>query len=493
MNQISYEDFLNKVDLNQIGDISKIFQKSPKGSLVSTEALGEPDYLFELETSKLMEVKLNGHVSYVFPIKSSSKYARDFSNLTIDIKGGEVKTFINTYTPTSQWINNWKDKKLTGPFDGVVSYQEIPNNFAGYKQKSGTMTMSSIECISWNETYATPYPCDIDDRHMPWDHCEWAGQSGGPGWHVSYTTKTVCYTGGGGGGGSGEPGGNGGGGGETPITNPYPPSTYQPCGVPPSRPSPNVPPCGEPTLVDILIWNLDPLTSNQENYLRSPVRKPLVDKLSNYLHVNWGSQGSLNFAKWSVEHLMSNSLATFDKLGGNVINKPFDFESSQQTYTPKDKEPTSYYWRPKLKKQEDFHEHLSFVPSDTDPIDLFNCHYHAFGDVAGAVKYPGSPKHILAMNITPTWEKVTGNIQVGDRIGYYMPNSAGTGPGWVHSGIVVEVDSDGYATKIASKLGPYYQIIEHHPRDIPESYGSSEASFTVNGKTEPSRIYWRIK
>ncbi|SDD83270.1 hypothetical protein SAMN04488024_10891 [Pedobacter soli] len=42
-------------------------------------------------------------------------------------------------------------------------------------------------------------------------------------------------------------------------------------------------------------------------------------------------------------------------------------------------------------------------------------------------------------------------------------------------------------------MGPYYEIIEHHPRDIPKSYGSNEATFVVNGKTEPSRIYWRKK
>lgn len=80
-------------------------------------------------------------------------------------------------------------------------------------------------------------------------------------------------------------------------------------------------------------------------------------------------------------------------------------------------------------------------------------------------------------------------IKVGDR-DYKNTNNQIE---WTHSAIVTEVDSEGYATKISSKMGPYYEIIEHHPRDIPAFYGSNQASFLPNGKTEPSRIYWRKK
>lgn len=64
---------------------------------------------------------------------------------------------------------------------------------------------------------------------------------------------------------------------------------------------------------------------------------------------------------------------------------------------------------------------------------------------------------------------------------YFTANSGATRDEWLHSGIVVEVDSDGYATKISSKMGEY-DVIEHHPRDIPEQYGSSAPTFTINGR-----------
>jgi len=90
------------------------------------------------------------------------------------------------------------------------------------------------------------------------------------------------------------------------------------------------------------------------------------------------------------------------------------------------------------------------------------------------------------MNITPGWQKVTGNIQVGDRISYHVPNSSGDGADWTHSAIVTEVDSDGFATKVSSKLGAFYQIIEHHPRDISPNYGSNAPTFTIGTVTHPS-------
>ncbi len=304
--QISYTDFLQRVDLNKIGNIGKVFKISPKESLLKTDVMGNQDYQFEIETSQVMEVKLNGHISYVFPLKLSSKYARNFSNLTIDIKDGTVKTFINTYTPTDKWISDWKQKRVVGGFEGEVSYQVIPNSFDFLKPSTSTM---STNCFFWTETYLEPYPCQGsgDQRHMPWEYCPWAGQSNGPGYALTTRMKSVCISGGGGGGtgGEGDPIGGGGGTGD-PITNPFPPSTYQPCGQPPSRPRPGVPPCEEPTLVEHLIYNLGITDATQINYLNSPLRRPLVEQLSDYLHVNVGSQDSQNYARWAIAYLIVN-------------------------------------------------------------------------------------------------------------------------------------------------------------------------------------------
>ena len=248
----------------------------------------------------------------------------------------------------------------------------------------------------------------------------------------------------------------------------------------------------------------DPSITSNAQYLFSvlsisdAVRKQYINTHSQaanemvaYLAVNGSTPENKAFIIWSIWYLITNTAISFEELKNKLINKPFDFQSSQETYIPRDREPASYYWRPKLKKIEDFHVYLTFVPDDTDPKDIYNCYYHAFGEIPNATTEPGSPKYMTEFVLPASWIRVTGNIQVGDRIGYYMPNANGSGPAWTHAGVVIEVDSEGYATKISSKMGAYYEIIEHHPRDIPESYGSNEPSFIVNGKTEPYRIYWR--
>ena len=332
---ISYPDFLQRVDLNKIGNISQVFRNPPKESLLKTSVMGNQDYQFEIETSQVMEVKLNGRVSYVFPIKLASKYARSFSNLTIDIKDGVVKTFINTYTPTDKWINDWRDKKLTGAFKGEVSYQEIPNDFAAIKTKTGTTTMY-IECFSWMEAFPEAYPCDSDDRHMPWEACEWAGKEGGPGYRMAYQMKTVCYSGGGGGGtgGGGDPIGGGGGGTGDPNTNPFPPSTYQPCGEPPSRPRPGVPPCEEPTLVEHLIYNLRITDPTQINYLNSPLRRTLVEQLSDHLYANVGSLESQDFSRWVVAHLAMPGISEDEVAATQMSLAAVTYDFSVQNTVP---------------------------------------------------------------------------------------------------------------------------------------------------------------
>lgn len=47
----------------------------------------------------------------------------------------------------------------------------------------------------------------------------------------------------------------------------------------------------------------------------------------------------------------------------------------------------------------------------------------------------------------------------------YLKDDNGN-PECTHSDTVVESDANGFATKVSSKIG-MYEIIEHHPRDIP--------------------------
>lgn len=66
----------------------------------------------------------------------------------------------------------------------------------------------------------------------------------------------------------------------------------------------------------------------------------------------------------------------------------------------------------------------------------------------------------------------------------------GNNHGLLHSGKVVGVDANGYANEISSKMGTY-EIITHHPRDVPTSYGSTSPTYNYNGTTYKSREYYR--
>lgn len=167
-----------------------------------------------------------------------------------------------------------------------------------------------------------------------------------------------------------------------------------------------------------------------------------------------------------------------------------------------DEEPASYNWRNKLTddwdaylNQEPPHRIHNGVGVEIPNPESFNCHYHTFHDVdpsalIGSQASDGWPK-IFDNVLLQNWQKVTTNIKVGDVVLYFREGI--NGPNTLsHSGKVVGIDAQGNATLISSKMG-IYQIITHHPRDIPVSYGSNQATYISNGTTYPSRIYFRKK
>lgn len=497
INPISYADFLKKVNIDKIGRVGKIFSSNPKGTFVNTDVLKDENLGLEIEISNIKELSLKGRTSYIFPIKLLSKYAQTFSNLTIDIKGDTVKTFVTTYKPTLRWIKDWKAKKF-GAFEGEVSYNDISlANVGGFSSKKGAISTMSINCVSWTEAFPVAYPCNSDDRHMPWEACEWAGQPDGPRYEIGYQTKTVCMSGGGGGEGSGNGNNQGGGGGNTIPNTPY---GYEPCDQPPGRPNPDVPPCEEPTMAENLISLLglnETEHQSQINFLMNPTKNLLVQKMNSYLWVNEGSLESQLFLLWAIQEFMVRPNISLEEL--EIL---YQVVVQHQNYVPRDREPVSYFWRTRLSDtngSDNFENHLTeTTPKYTYPngqptinTDAYNCHYHAFGSEFAAEVDPDHPKWVIKITLpAKKWEVVTGNIQVGDRVLYF-----GNQNGEVllsHSGIVTEVDVDGYATKISSKMGTH-EIIEHHPRDIPVSYGVTAPNFTINGQSHPSRLYWRRK
>ncbi|WP_410222268.1 hypothetical protein [Pedobacter sp.] len=236
------------------------------------------------------------------------------------------------------------------------------------------------------------------------------------------------------------------------------------------------------------------LNGGEAAYLEG--HQQIFDAISGYLAQNPSSVDADAFAKWAVGQFMVRS-----NISLGLLDNIYDVVR-YQNYIPRDREPTSYNWRSKLTTS-DFSNYLT----ETTPlwienngievrnIEAFNCHYYAFGPVYATATLEHYPKWVTEMQLTSkNWNQVTGNVQVGDRVTYYK-NTNGQVE-WVHSAIVIEVDTDGYATKVSSKMGTY-QILEHHPRDIPPSYGIPDPTFTVNvgtgTATYPSRIYWRKK
>lgn len=177
-------------------------------------------------------MKVNGHTIYVFTAKLSSKRAISFQNLTIDEGPDQTLAFINTYTPTKKWINDWKKGKgKAGKFEGDISvvYLKLDNttNAAGNAPINGKIsaiknTNSIANAQGCNTTtyyYEVPYFCG-SGNHGPGDpRCVLTGEDAA-GYTIVSSTVTECDP--------NHPGGGGGGG-----TSPTPPGDYAPCeGVP---------------------------------------------------------------------------------------------------------------------------------------------------------------------------------------------------------------------------------------------------------------------
>jgi hypothetical protein len=221
--------------------------------------------------------------------------------------------------------------------------------------------------------------------------------------------------------------------------------------------------------------------------------------VGNFLNLN---QNLGQIAMWSLLDIRSGTTTwgQFETLAVLFQN---------QNYVPRDNEPTSYNWR-NLLTSNTIGNYLT-IPEPWEIKDnngndipnpaVFNCHYHSFGPNYILATRPGYPKYVENVDLTK-FNKVTGNIQVGDIVLYFVPNPSKVGVGIQHSAVVTEVDVNGYATKVSSKMG-IYQILEHHPRDIPTDYGVNASTFTIDipatpnipasTKTYPSRIYFRKK
>lgn len=184
---------------------------------------------FALQTDSIKMLNANGHTSYIFPVKLSSPRAVTFQNLTIDQSPGGTKIFVNTYTPTQQWIADWRAGKA-GKFEGEISVSYLNgdsnpsslkgsnNNMAAngkiaYTNVPNKIMLEQEACSTTTYYFALPYNCG-SGQHGPGDPgCYLTGDDRAGIAYISFDITTCTPTGGGGGG-----------------TSPTPPGDYDPCG-----------------------------------------------------------------------------------------------------------------------------------------------------------------------------------------------------------------------------------------------------------------------
>ena len=427
----------------------------------------------------------------------------------------------NQYTGTI-FVKNWEGKTLR-----TIHYPLLNQDISGMVKNSKFSSLGSVKKVSIEENageHVTPY-CVTLSSNVPkncncpaWrlaqfgcDNCDicagikWTKFCDWPDPDCTLCDDNPNNPSGGGGGNTGGGGGSGGGG--------VPPGSYIPsCNSDPNYIMPSTPPPGggqwilpcsgpgsvpipatpsiSPLLLQSIINFMGITDTDRQNFLLA--HNDIYTALADYLLKNGNSPENKEFVNWAAGYLNSHPTITVGQFENflECIQEP--------DYRPRDNEPSSYPWKKKL---HDNNDDWSKVYQLTQPLFLnngaynpeaFNCHYYAFAGYAKrTLASEGAPKWVLDISLVG-WEKVTDKIKIGDRVMYFTANSGATRDEWLHSGIVVEVDSDGYATKISSKMGEY-DVIEHHPRDIPEQYGSSAPTFTINGKEYPSRIYWRKK
>lgn len=232
---INLAKFKSIANLNSLGILKDEFlSKSSSQQKIMSINIPETFAGFQIITDSIKVIKDKDHTMYVFPVKLSSKRTVSFQNLTIDESANGTIAFINTYTPSKKWIEEWKEGKA-GKFDGdiAITYIKLQKNFTlNVPSTSNAVTKGKISttpgaislaqvCNTTTYYYAIPYSCG-SGQHGPSDTGCYLTGGDAAGYVYISSTITTCYD-------IPEPPVAGGGG-----TAPTPPGNYNPCdqGVP---------------------------------------------------------------------------------------------------------------------------------------------------------------------------------------------------------------------------------------------------------------------
>lgn len=223
---VSYSRFLSSINLDAIGNLKETFSK-PINTNKQIQASGNSILSgFILNTDSVKKLMVKDTVSYIFTIKPATPRAISFTNLTIQEKNGKTNAFLTTYTPTKEWVKNWRERHNI-EFKGQITNKKINLNAQQSNrqvQSSTKRVESMLACTTYYIYVTVDYPCIGPPIHYPGQPgCVLEGQDGGPYSVTNFTSVTSCEevdtfsipdTGSGGGGGS---------------TSPTPPPTYNPC------------------------------------------------------------------------------------------------------------------------------------------------------------------------------------------------------------------------------------------------------------------------
>ncbi len=251
---ISYQSFLSSIDVDKIGVLKPVLLSagsSGQNIKMGGNELNSPS--FEIDSKAVKKLTVKGVTSYVISLKPRTPKAISFENITIQVGRDETTAFLTTYTPTKEWIKEWRqgihsDSVFRGQMSGSrLNLKDLPQlnlkagqqgnaKIMGINSATNNITLNgqpislvSLSCQEYDVYETVTLPCK--HGHLSRATCDyllihtdWEPENGDwPPIDVSVWVGTTLecsmsftpdQVGGGGGGGS---------------TTPNPPDGYNPC------------------------------------------------------------------------------------------------------------------------------------------------------------------------------------------------------------------------------------------------------------------------
>jgi hypothetical protein len=271
-------DEVQKLLVKDIPGVREVgFDKLLNSNSIST-ITDEEDNELVITTDSVKKISNANYTSFVFTLKLKSPRAVVFRNLTISTsKNGDVRAFVTTYKPDSEWIDAFRSGKRI-PFSGTFKNSKLKGDWKKLNMKGSGNAIKelSLDCVDLISYSYYPYKCASAQHNPGQSGCQLMGDERA-GYVVLTTTQTNCTW-------VNTPTQPGSGGSTNPPTTPVPPPPYNPCdelsvsslpedGTPPDPNDPTPLPCDESSLIA------------EENLVAELIEKP--DLLLDCLTAKW--------------------------------------------------------------------------------------------------------------------------------------------------------------------------------------------------------------